>query len=47
VGQGPDAANHRAHQVDDRGEKQLVDELLLRDVVEALIEDLGGSERSP
>jgi hypothetical protein len=41
VNRGPDAANHHAHQVDDRGEEELVCELLLRDVLEELIEDLG------
>ncbi len=41
VDRGPDAADDHAHQVDDRGEKELVGELLLRDVLEELIEDLG------
>ena len=41
VDRGPDAAHHHAHQVDDRGEEELVGELLLRDVLEELIEDLG------
>ena len=38
---GPDAANHRAHQVDDGGEEELVGELPLSDILEELVEDPG------
>jgi hypothetical protein len=41
VDRGPDAADDHAHQIDDGGEKELVGELLLGDVLEELIEDLG------
>ena len=41
VDRGPDAANHHAHQVDDRGEEELVGELMLSDVLEELIKELG------
>ena len=41
MNRGADAADHHAHQVDDRGEEELVGELLLRDVLEEVIEDLG------
>jgi hypothetical protein len=38
---GPDAADHHTHQVDSRGEEELVGELPLSDVLEELVEDLG------
>ncbi len=41
VDRGPDATDHHAHQVDDRGEEELVGELLLGDVFKELIEELG------
>jgi hypothetical protein len=41
VDRGPDAADHHAHQVDDRRGEELVGELLLCNVLKELIEDWG------
>ena len=41
VDRGPEPANDHAHQIDGRREQQLVGELLLGDLLEEFVEDLG------